>query len=668
MSTAAGTNNIKTGLVLDLDPSNPKTTTAISRNLWSFPQDLGNAVWSKSSSIITENVVVAPDGTLTGDKLTATNAFAATGRASVGITTQVGQTYTTSGFAKYLDQQYMNIVIENPNSGSVTFDLINGTISGSFNASGTITLVSNGWYRCTMTYTMGVGSVLNPRFWIGNYDGTNRAGQSIYLWGLQLELGSIATDYYPASSNSITNSLADLGLATKNSNLTEVEVLVVGGGGAGGGGEDNPGGDAGGGGGAGGLIYQPAYRIIPGNTYTVTVGAGGIGNSEIGASGENSIFDLLIAVGGGRGGAPRNAGVLGGGSGGGSGGTCVTGDQFPGQGIPGQGFAGGISFDVGCSWRSGGGGGGAGSPGYNNVITTGGKGGLGLIYNITGSPVMYSAGGGGGGSVLTGIGGEAGGPTAGAGGNSPHQYGQNAVNNTGSGGGGAGSGTGFGGNGASGIVVVRYPAPQRATGGSVTVNNGYVIHTFTSGTSSLIIENSNSRLTNGTIYSSTSTGVLNFDGTDDYVITPFIPSNTAGSISVWFKLNLLKDYNTIFDNALGANDWEMWNYATGITRFRTHNDSADFIVDSPVLVINTYYNITVTWNSTAATMYLNGVLVSQDTTPGTKVMPSYLYIGGGNAGNTKLNGSVGRVSIYDRVLTSVETLQNFNSMRSRYGI
>ena len=36
-----------------------------------------------------------------------------------------------------------------------------------------------------------------------------------------------------------------------------------------------------------------------------------------------------------------------------------------------------------------------------------------------------------------------------------------------------------GGNGGSGIVILRYPGPQRGTGGTITSAGGYTIHTFT---------------------------------------------------------------------------------------------------------------------------------------------------------------------------------------------
>ena len=173
-------------------------------------------------------------------------------------------------------------------------------------------------------------------------------------------------------------------------------------------------------------------------------------------------------------------------------------------------------------------------------------------------------------------------------------------------------------------------------------------------------------LTNGPIYSNG--GSIVFDGTDDYITTSYIPSNTQGSISVWFNINAHKDYNTIFDNALGANDWEFWVYNTGIARFRSTSDNLDFILDSDVLLTNTYYNFVITWNLSVATMYKNGMQIAQDSTSGTKVTPSFLYFGGGNAGNTKLNGKIPIASIYNRALSIAEIQQNFNALRGRFNV
>ena len=184
----------------------------------------------------------------------------------------------------------------------------------------------------------------------------------------------------------------------------------------------------------------------------------------------------------------------------------------------------------------------------------------------------------------------------------------------------------------------------------------------------LSASNTTSTLTNGPTYTSENGGSIVFNGTNNYISTSLTPNTTQGSMSVWFKMNLLKDYNTLIDNLVGANDWELWVYATGIARFRTTANNTDIIVDSPVLSANIWYNITVCWSATSSELYTNGILSSQDTTMATRTVPTTLNIGGGNAGNTKFNGFISIVQIYNRALTADEVQQNFNALRRRYSI
>jgi Concanavalin A-like lectin/glucanases superfamily len=247
---------------------------------------------------------------------------------------------------------------------------------------------------------------------------------------------------------------------TAPSDVSQIEVLVVAGGGGGAG--TNGGGM--GGGGAGGLIYNNQYSVTPGQTYTVTVGAGGAyGNTA--AQGGNSQFGNLTAIGGG-GGVSRTglASNNNGGSGGGA-------SEYPtvtnvGSGTAGQGFNGGY----GSSTGDGGGGGGAGGPGGNSAGGTGGNGaggngGAGLYFGISGTVVQYSQGGGG--SANSYVGGS---PNGGAGsGGSQYTTFTNGVANTGMGGGGSYSTTP--GNGGSGIVIVRYTTTAVGNTSDSTTDN-----------------------------------------------------------------------------------------------------------------------------------------------------------------------------------------------------
>jgi hypothetical protein len=83
---------------------------------------------------------------------------------------------------------------------------------------------------------------------------------------------------------------------TAPSDVTQVEVLVVAAGGTGA--SDSATNVGNGGGGGGGVIYNSAYPVTPGQSYTVTVGAGGapVNSNVAGTSGGNSVFDKIICI------------------------------------------------------------------------------------------------------------------------------------------------------------------------------------------------------------------------------------------------------------------------------------------------------------------------------------------------------------------------------------
>jgi hypothetical protein len=265
------------------------------------------------------------------------------------------------------------------------------------------------------------------------------------------------------------------GWQTIASTAYSVDYLIAAGGGGGGGF------NSGAGGGAGGLITASGLSLSPGTSYTVTIGAGGTSTPT---NGTNSSFSGYVAIGGGLG-ASNSGGPTSPGSGGSGGGANYNGGGG-GLGTAGQGNNGGSAV-TGASNYPGSGGGGAGAIGGNASGSVGGTGGVGLSSTITGTSVFY-AGGGGGSTQVGGTGGAGGNGGGGAG--SPataSNAGASGTVNTGGGGGAGGNGVGGnntplpGGSGGSGIVIIRYLGTvQRATGGTVTITGGYVIHTFTS--------------------------------------------------------------------------------------------------------------------------------------------------------------------------------------------
>jgi hypothetical protein len=472
-----------------------------------------------------------------------------------------------------------------------------------------------------------------------------------------------------------------------NFTLSEVEILVVAGGGAGGGYGGN---DGSGGGGAGGLVYNPSYKVTPGTPISATVGNGGagVGGATRGNNGQNSVFGVLTAIGGGGGGSEGVTAVRPGSSGGSGGGSGGYGVNPGGSGVFGQGNAGGN-----CTAPGDGGGGGAGYPGGDGGT---GKGGDGLIFNISGSPVFYAGGGGAGGDKRNYRG--AGGGFGGLGGGGKGQNANDSVaptggkDGTGGGGGGAaGSNSSFGagttltsGAGGRGVVIVRYPGPQKATGGTITQVGGYTIHTFNaSGTFTPLSAPSNSGAVyglqdlsgnnnscfavNGPTYNTLNRGCINFDGVDDYMssttsrkylditivfrpdfsavtsIAGIIGGAFSGDKSLRFQgVDGTGPWSVATRNPGDANDWA--GIAGGATTYYVNGSVSNTLVSG--------------WN------IFGGYRTNQTTFP----LEFPYHLGTSSYPGRYFKGQIAVVLMYDRRLTQAEQLQNFNALRERFGI
>lgn len=225
------------------------------------------------------------------------------------------------------------------------------------------------------------------------------------------------------------------GIWTAPAGVTSVDIEVWGGGGAGGGQNQNS--DGGGGGGGGAYSRVTGLTVVPGNNYTVVVGAGGVGvaGGAGGAGGDSWFIDVTTVMArGGSGGAPST-------------------------GTPPAGGAGGsAATSVGTTRFSGG----IGGRGRDNNNGQGGPGGssAGTVANGTSGPDPWNTTTAAAAPAGGGIGGNGGGN--GANGFAPA---------SGNGGGGGGSGEGanrVGGNGAPGMVIISYLALPAATTNAAT--------------------------------------------------------------------------------------------------------------------------------------------------------------------------------------------------------
>ena len=178
-------------------------------NLLNYSEQFDNAYWTKNSATITQNNGVAPDGTISADKIIGTAGVSTPqiSRNTTGVTASTP--YTLSVFAKKGEYSFVYLQEASVGNGISWFDLENGVIGTKQVdiTSSKITSFSNGWYKCEMTFNQS-GTTNRTRIGVSNANNvtsfTNDGTSGILIWGAQLEIGDIATAYIPTTSAAVT--------------------------------------------------------------------------------------------------------------------------------------------------------------------------------------------------------------------------------------------------------------------------------------------------------------------------------------------------------------------------------------------------------------------------------------------------------------------------------
>ena len=191
---------------------------------------------------------------------------------------------------------------------------------------------------------------------------------------------------------------------------------------------------------------------------------------------------------------------------------------------------------------------------------------------------------------------------------------------------------------------------------------------------------SNGALTNGPTFSSANAGNIVFDGVNDSIIIPY-----SGSTANNYTFNIVMKSNTMDSNnanrqalfGLSNNssqtfrqfDLEIWgNTGRGFRGTGGPTQNIDFFVYTWTLGVdaNNINIYTVTLDSAGHQIYVNGVL---------RNTISQAYVANFNTirlatriADNWWNGSCYAFSMYDRILTSQEILQNYNAIKTRFGL
>ena len=175
-----------------------------------YSEDFTNAYWIKTNATLTGNTIANPlDGALTADTFTPTNVSATNRIRSASIS------LASAGMSIYVKANgYTKVGIrEDITSGNyASYDLSSGSVLDSSGVvSPTITALTNGWYRISLGVTaspVGMGVwILDPTYTTGAFSTstwTANGTSGIYVYGVQIEGGDIATDYIATTSAAVS--------------------------------------------------------------------------------------------------------------------------------------------------------------------------------------------------------------------------------------------------------------------------------------------------------------------------------------------------------------------------------------------------------------------------------------------------------------------------------
>jgi len=191
----------------------------------------------------------------------------------------------------------------------------------------------------------------------------------------------------------------------------------------------------------------------------------------------------------------------------------------------------------------------------------------------------------------------------------------------------------------------------------------------------------NGTLVNGPTFNSSNGGSIVFDGINDYVTIPSTGNvlsfgTNDFAVNFWIYMSSTAS-QTIFTNYTSYNtgfvNYFFIGYLSGLSGIYILDSSGNVTWPTQVgasITQNTWTHIIFTRTGTTYYCYKNGVFVNSqsDTDVNYSGTGRTILLGGGLADFGYMNGRIANTTVYNKVLSQAEVLQNFNAYRGRFGV
>ena len=166
-------------------------------------------------------------------------------------------------------------------------------------------------------------------------------------------------------------------------------------------------------------------------------------------------------------------------------------------------------------------------------------------------------------------------------------------------------------------------------------------------------------------------GIIDFDGTDDYIDTNFNTDSDYISSIFWAYRDAGINDGTYLSRWGGGSNWSIIarEDSSNNLRIQLQCSNGNSISNTDIPLSTGDWNCyAVTFDGTIVRIYKNGIQGATESLSGVlKSNTPDLFIGDRSSlSQTPFNGQIGSIQIYNKALSAAEVTQNYNALKNRF--